>query len=247
VRKIAVALSKGGCGKTTTAISLAAGLARRGSRVLLVDTDTQGQIGPALGLQPETGLAELLSGQIELEQAILQAREGLWIMGGGQALGGSKRALARLDIGSERVLAKALAPLAGQYDYLILDTAPGWDTLTVNVLFAAEEVLAPVSLEPLTLRGLMDFQGRLEAIQEYHPSLRLRYILPTFLDGRVRKSQDLLAQLQAHYGALLCQPIRYNVRLSEAPAFGLSIYEHAPGSTGAADYQQLTERIAQDG
>ena len=180
MRKIAVALSKGGCGKTTTAISLAAGLARRGARVLLVDSDTQGQIGPALGLQPEAGLAELLSGQIGPEQAILLARERLWIMGGGQALGGSKRAIARLDIGSERVLAKALAPLEGQYDYLIFDTAPGWDALSVNVLFAAEEVLAPVSLEPLTIRGLMDFQSRLEAIREYHPEAQAQ-LCPAYL------------------------------------------------------------------
>lgn len=246
MRRLAIALSKGGCGKTTTAVNLAAGLARRGSRVLLVDTDTQGQTAPALGLEPQAGLAELLAGEIELEQAIHAAREGLWLIAGGQALGGSKRAIARLDAGGEQVLAQALAPLAGQYDYIILDSAPGWDTVTVNVLFYAEAVLAPVSLEPLTIRGLMDFESRLEAIQAYHP-VRLAYVLPTFADGRVKKSSELLSQLERRYEGLLCQPIRYNVKLSEAPAYGQTIYEYAPHSIGADDYQRLTERIASDG
>lgn len=246
MRSLAISLSKGGTGKTTAAVNLAAGLARSGSRVLLIDTDTQGQAGLALGLEPERGLAELLAGEIALDQAIQQAREGLWIMAGGQALGGSKRAIARLDIGAERVLAEALEPLAGQYDYILLDSAPGWDTLTVNLLFYAQEVLAPVSLEPLTIRGLLEFEQRLAAIQKYHP-VRLAYVLPTFHDLRVRKSSELLQQLQQHYGSLLCDPIRYNVKLSEAPAFGKSIFEYAPHSAGAEDFQRLTERIARDG
>jgi len=246
VRSLAISLSKGGTGKTTAAVNLAAGLARSGSRVLLIDTDTQGQAGLALGLEPERGLAELLAGEIALPEAIQQAREGLWIMAGGQALGGSKRAIARLDIGAERVLAEALEPLAGQYDYILLDSAPGWDTLTVNVLFYAQEVLAPVSLEPLTIRGLLEFEQRLSAIQKYH-AIRLAYVLPTFHDLRVRKSSELLQQLQQHYGALLCEPVRYNVKLSEAPAFGKSIFEYAPHSAGAEDFQRLTERIARDG
>ena len=246
LRTIAVALSKGGCGKTTTAVNLAAGLARAGSRVLLVDADTQGQAAPSLAKEPDVGLAELLSGEIGLSEAVWKARERLWLIPGGQALGGSKRTIARMDEGAERVLAKALAPVAGQYDYVIIDSAPGWDTLTVNVLFYAEEVLAPVSLEPLTIRGLLDFERRLEAIQQYHP-VRLSYVLPTFLDGRVKKSAELLPQLQAVYGERVCQAIRYNVRLSEAPAFGQTIFEYAPHSAGAEDYQRLTERIARDG
>jgi len=246
VRSIAISLSKGGTGKTTAAVNLAAGLARRGSRVLLVDTDTQGQASLALGIEPEQGLAELLAGEIALPDAIQQARESLWIMAGGQALGGSKRAIARQDIGSERVLAEALAPLASHFDYILLDSAPGWDTLTVNVLFYAQEILAPVSLEPLTIRGLLEFEQRLSAIQRYH-AIRLAYVLPTFHDLRVKKSSELLQQLSQHYGSLLCDPIRYNVRLSEAPAFGKTIFEFAPHSAGAEDFQKLTERIANDG
>jgi chromosome partitioning protein len=87
----------------------------------------------------------------------------------------------------------------------------------------------------------------LDAIQKYHSSLTLRYILPTFMDRRVKKSEEILGQLRGYYAGLVCRPIRYNVRLSEAPGYGQTIFEYASRSTGAADYQQLTERILQDG
>ena len=137
-----------------------------------------------------------------------------------------------------------MLPLEGVYDYVVVDTAPGWDPVNVNVLFYTQEILAPVSLEVMTLTSLRDFAKSVAGIQRYHPLLTLKYIVPTFLDGRVKKSQEILAQLQTHYESQLCQPIRYSVRLSEAPGYGQTIYEYAPGSSGALDYQQLTERIA---
>jgi chromosome partitioning protein len=118
--------------------------------------------------------------------------------------------------------------------------------MTVNTLFYASEVLCPVALDVLALRGLLDFQARLEAIQKYHP-VTLRYILPTALDKRVRKSTEILLQLRTHYGPLVCPPIRYNVRLAEAPGYAQTIYEFAPDSPGAADYRALTARVLQDG
>ncbi len=246
MRKLAISLSKGGVGKTTSAVNLSAGLALAGLKTLLVDTDTQGQASRALGQRPEAGLAEVLAGDLQADRATVQARERLWLLAGGRTLSGAKREIDRKAFGAEQVLAEALAPLDGLYDFVILDTAPGLDSLGVNVLFYAQEVLAPVSLEVLTLQGLVDFQQNLQAVQKYHKELELRYILPTFLDGRVKKSQEILEQLQAHYGRLLCQPIRYSVRLSEAPGYGQTIFEYAPGSTGAQDYKALTERILQD-
>lgn len=245
MRKIAVSLSKGGCGKTTTAVNLGAGLARAGYQVLLVDTDTQAQAGSMLGIRTEGGLAGLVTGQLQPAEALIQARERLWLLTGGGSLAGLKRLISQKEFGGERTLAEALGRLDGQYDYVLLDSAPGWDSLTVNALFYAEEVLSPVSLEVMTLQGLLTFAQRLQAIQEYH-RLELRYILPTFLDRRVRKSEEILGQLQAHYGPKLCPPIRYNVRLSEAPGYGLTIYEYDASCPGAQDYQTLTERIAAD-
>jgi chromosome partitioning protein len=245
MKKIAVALSKGGVGKTTTAVNLAAGLARAGKSVLLVDVDTQGQVAKSLGSDAQLGLAEMAAGEASPEQVCTQVRENLWLLAGGRSLSGLKRLITRKDFGGEQTLAEALQPLDGRYDVAILDTAPGWDALTVNALFYADDILAPVSLEVMTLQGLMEFARSMGSIQRYHPGLSLKYILPTFFDRRVKKSAEILEQLRTHYSQQLCEPVRYNVRLSEAPGYGQSIFEYAPGSTGAQDYQKLTERILQ--
>ncbi len=246
MRRIAISLSKGGVGKTTTAVNIAAGLARAGYSVLLIDTDTQGQSGRALGVMSEIGLAELISEEATPEEAIYEARERLYLLAGGRSLAGLKRLIDRKDFRAERTLAEGLERLDGSYDYIILDTAPGWDSLTVNVLFYASEILAPVSMEVLTLTGLLYFQQSIEAIQQYRPELEIRYVLPTFYDRRVKKSEEILAQLQAVYQDKLCKPIRYSVRLSEAPGYGQTIYEYASDSSGAEDYKALVERITKD-
>lgn len=246
-RRISVSISKGGTGKTTTAVHLAHGLALAGHRVLLVDTDAQGQAGAMLGVRPEAGLAELISQEATAEEATIQARERLWLLAGGRSLAGVRRLIDRKDHGGERTLSEALTPLEDGYGYIILDTAPGLDPMAVNCLFYAEEVLAPVSLEVLTLRGLLDFSRTIRDIQVHKPEVSLRYILPTFLDGRVRKSREILGQLHLHYSLQLCSPIRYSVKLSEAPGYGQTVFEYAPASTGATDYQLLVERITSDG
>jgi chromosome partitioning protein len=243
MRKIAVFLSKGGVGKTTTAVHLADGLARNGARVLLIDTDTQGQVSVLLGVKPAAGLAEVITVGLKPEIATIQARKRLWLLSGGQGLAGVKRLIARQDPHGEHTLAEALAPVENQYDYVIVDTSPGWDTLNINVLFYAEEVLTPVSLEALTLQSLQDFQENLAAIQRYHRNLSLKYVLPTFLDGRVKKSKEILEQLLTQYQDRLCPSIRYSVKLSRAAGQGKTIFEYAARSSGAEDYAQLIERI----
>lgn len=246
MRKLAIALSKGGVGKSTTAVNLASALAERQRRVLLIDMDTQGQTARMLNVTPAHSIADVINGDVALADAVSEARPGLNLLAGGRGLAGLKRAIDRKEFGGEQTLSEALAALDGDYAYVIVDTAPGWDVLTVNALFFADEVLTPVALEMLALQGLQEFVRSLGAIRRYHERLHLRYVLPTFLDRRVRKSDDILQQLKANYPAELCSPIRYNVRLSEAPGYGQTIFEYAAHSTGAEDYRLLAERILSD-
>lgn len=242
-RRIGVTLSKGGVGKTTTSVNLAAGLALAGFKVLLVDTDTQGQAAYLLGQKPKAGLTELVTGELPPKEAIVHARDNLWLLAGGRSLAGIKRLIDRKDYGGELTIAEALEPVEKSYDYVIVDTSPGWDPLTVNVLFYVYELITPVSLEVMTLQGLVEFLKSLSSIQKYRSDISLNYILPTFLDKRIKNPDAILDRLKELYGEYVCTPIRYNVRLSEAPAYGKTIYEYAPGSHGSQDYRELVRKI----
>ena len=246
-RRMAVSLSKGGTGKSTTLAALAHGLSMAGHTVLAIDTDTQGQIAEILGVEAQAGLAELMAGEVNAEAALTPARDRLWILAGGRRLASTKQLIAQQEYGSEFMMSRVLEPYAGRFDYVLVDTSPGWDVLTINVLFYVTELIVPIALEVLAVRGLIQFEQRVADIQNHNPELSMRYVLPTFMDGRVRKSQEILKQLRSYYGERLCRPIRYNVRLSEAPGYGQTIFEYAARSKGAADYAALVERIRKDG
>lgn len=249
-RIIAVSLSKGGVGKTTTAVNLAAALAYTGRRVLLVDCDTQAQAGAALGVSPRHDLADLITGAVRAEKALHQARQNLMLLAGGVGLAGVTREIARQDFGGEWLLAERLEPLNGRFDYIILDTAPGWDSLQIAIMFYVQEVLSPVLMEPMAVSGLVTYVKRLDEVRGYKArqgqALKLAYVLPTALDRRVKQSDEIMEQLKGHFGELVCSPIRYDIRASEAPAHGQHIYEYAPDGRAAADYAELTRRILND-
>ena len=242
-RRIGVSLSKGGVGKTTTSVNLAAGLALAGKRVLLVDTDTQGQSSFMLGVKPKGGLTELVTEELPPEEAIVQARKNLWLLAGGKSLAGLKRLIDRKDYGGELTIAQALTPLEKDYDYVVVDTSPGWDPLTVHVLFYVNELMTPVSLEVMSIQGFGEFLKSIASIQKFRKEISLRYILPTFRDMRVKRGGEFLEEIEKIYGEKVCTPIRYNVRLSEAPAYGQTIFEFAPGSNGAQDYRELVRKV----
>lgn len=246
MRRIVVSLLKGGVAKSETAVSLAHGLAMAGHQVLLVDTDVQAQCSDMLGVHPAHGLADLVAGWSDDDHNLVEARENLFLLAGGNGLAGVKMEIARREMAPEAVLAETMAAFEGRFDYLILDTAPGWDALLVNALYCSHLVLSPVSMEPMALSGLMRFEERLAVIQKYNTVLELKWIVPTFVDGRVKKTGEIMAQLEKRYGPRLAPLVRYSVKLSEAPAFGKTIYEHDPKGAAAQCYRELTARVLAD-
>jgi chromosome partitioning protein len=253
MRKIAVAMAKGGVGKTTTAVNLAYGLSRMGHRVLLVDCDTQGQTSKFLGVTPKYGLYEFITGRdkngeyISKKDVIHPTRKNLWLISGGIGLVELKNWLGEQprDI-RQTVLGNALLPKKGTLDYLIFDCAPGWDVLSVNILMAVDEVLCPVALQGPSLEGLKTFFGYLLSAQKLNSDLQLKYILPTMFDKRTRQSYEILKQLQKMFKRQICDPIHYNVRLSEAPSYGKTIFEYRNKAIGAEGYRKLIRRVDGD-
>lgn len=254
MRKIAIAMAKGGVGKTTTAVNLAYGLASIGKRVLLVDCDTQGQVAKFLGEKPAFGLYEFITerrddGQFISKNDTLHAcRPNLWILDGGIRLVELKSWLGEQPREvRQTVLSRKLIPREGALDFLIFDCAPGWDVLSVNILMAASEVLCPVALQGPSLQGLKTFFRYLQSAQKLNADLRLEYILPTMFDRRTRHSHDIFIQLRKYFGRQLCEPVHHNVRLAEAPAHGQTIFEYDARARGASDYRKLIGRIINHG
>jgi len=243
MRKIAIANRKGGVGKTTTAVNLAHGLAIAGNRVLLVDTDTQGHCSRLLGLKPAQGLAELIEGTVAPSEAHITARDGLFLIGGSGRLEKVLENVSERGYAIDLILTEALQPYDDHFDYVILDTAPGFSRFSVNVIFYADELLIPVSMEILALDGFTNFMDEIRAMTKY-TDIEVRYIVPTFYDRRVSKSDEILDHLEQHFEGLVTPPIRYSTRLSEAPAWGKTIFEFASKERVSKDYEQLSKVVA---
>ena len=246
MRVAVVAQSKGGTGKTTTAVSLSAGLAALGKQVLLVDCDPQGNVAISLGISSHRTLYHLMVERCPILECLVRARENLDVLPSDRQLAAVDQWLV-MQPRREEVLRRRLEVLEG-YDFVILDTAPSFALVGLNALLVASEAWVPVSMDYLSLEGLRQVAGNLRIVEEeLGHSLPIHYVIPTIYNARHNKSLEVMSILREAYGKRVSEPIRCDVRLSEAPSFHQTIFEYAPASRGAEDYRALIERIANDG
>jgi chromosome partitioning protein len=242
MRAIVVSNFKGGVGKTTTAVNLAHGLTRLGKRVLLVDADPQGNATKSLGVSGAVTLYEVLVQDRNATDAICHARDGLDMIPGNRNLTAAEEWMTTRTR-REDLLKKKLRDLVG-YDFVVLDTAPAGGLLNINAMNFAGELLIPVAMEYLALVGVKDIIDTVEIVnEELEHQLQLRYVVPTFFDVRNTRTSSIVDALRESFGDLVTDPIRINTKLSEAPSYQKTIFEYAPSSAGAVDYEFLTERV----
>lgn len=247
MKTIAVMNQKGGSAKTTTAVNLAAGLAERGRRVLLVDLDAQASASSWLGVEDGgRGMYDVFTGGARLaDQARPTGVEGVDLAPSSAWMVGVEKALAAAE-DAERRLRRNLEDLpTGRWDYVLLDCPPALGVVTVNALAAAAEVLIPVEAHVLPLKGLVQLLSTLEVVRErLNADLGIFGILVCRLDSRTRHSREVLEILRERFGSQVFETvIRENVRLAECPSFGQPITLYAPRSTGALDYRALAGEI----
>ena len=242
-RRIAVFNHKGGTGKTTTAVSVAAALAARGQRVLLVDTDAQGNVAASLGIRPERTLYHVLVMGLSPAEAAVPVRTNLDVLGSNETLAAAELYLAgRRE--RDRVLRERLAPTTQLYDTVVLDCSPSLSLMNQNALVFAESVLVPVACDYLSLVGVRQVLRTVKHVNTllHHP-VRIGAVIPTMYDARAKICQDALATLREHFGPRCLTPIRATAKIKEAPANQKTIYEWAPDSNAAHDYDAVVDAL----
>lgn len=242
---ISVANQKGGVGKTTTAINLAASLADSGKTVLVVDLDPQGNATSGLGLDKEVERTtyEVLLGTATLADSVLDTHvKNLYILPANPNLAAAELDIAGLDKREFR-LAEALRTAA--YDFVLIDCPPALGLLTINALTASTHLLIPVQTEYYALEGLGQLLGTVQRVrQATNPRLDLLGVILTMYDKRTGLSEQVKAEIQTHFGdKLFTAVVPRNVRLAEAPSFGKTIFEHDSWSKGARAYKAVAKEL----
>jgi chromosome partitioning protein len=242
-RRIAVFNHKGGTGKTTTAVNLAAGLAEAGKRVLLIDADGQGNVGASLGIRGEKTLYHVLVDGMQADEAAIPVRQNLDVLTSNELLAAAELYLAGRP-NRDRIMRDRLGDRVSGYDVVVLDCAPALSLMNQNALVYADGVLLPVSCDYLSLVGVRQVLRTLKNVhQVLQHEVHLLGVLPTFFDVRNRISRDAKRALETHFGERCLPPVRINTKLREAPSSRMTIFEYAPESNGAEDYRGLVGHV----
>jgi len=244
---IAVANQKGGVGKTTTQVNLAACVAQLGRRVLSVDMDPQGNTTSGLGIVSEEGASvyDVLMGGVSAKACVVgTCVENLRLLPTDIRLAAAEVELAASE-GREYVLKKALEPLRGEFDYILIDCPPSLGLLTINALCAADRVLVPIQCEYFALEGVGQLMNTITRVQRgLNPGLDIEGVALTMLDGRTNLGLQVVQEVKKHFRQqVYATIIPRNVRLSEAPSFGQPIHLYDPRSLGAEAYKDLAKEF----
>ena len=250
-RVIGVANQKGGVGKTTTTVNIAAALAMHGQRVLVVDLDPQGNASTALGMERDNQTRSIYHCLVEDEEIRKLAQPvpgipNLWCAPATIDLAGAEIELVSL-VAREARLKRAFAAYdTSDLDYILIDCPPSLGLLTVNAMVACDEVMIPIQCEYYALEGLGQLLRNVELVQSHlNPGLAISTILLTMYDGRTRLSQQVAEEVRSHFGSTVLETlIPRSVRVSEAPSYGQSVMTYDPGSTGAVAYLEAAREIA---